>query len=129
MLAQLLGKHGLAARVEGSDILAANRIVPLEAAEVRMVCLSFLDTTTPVHVRYAVRRIRRRLPGARILVGSWGADADQAAPLCAAARSDGCVTSLTEAVRFCLDQARLAAAEGPREESEPEHIMAQASAA
>ncbi|NNM73983.1 AI-2E family transporter [Enterovirga aerilata] len=106
MLAQLLAKHGLGARVEGPDVLATSRIAPLDTAGVRLVCVSFLDTTAPVHVRFAVRRLRRRVPDARIMVGAWGLDRDAADSLCAASRSDACATRLSEAVRYCLEAAR-----------------------
>jgi hypothetical protein len=42
---------------------------PFERA---MVCLSLISTTSPARARYLVRRLRRRAPGARVLVGFWG---------------------------------------------------------
>jgi predicted PurR-regulated permease PerM len=38
-----------------------------------IVCLSLISTSSPARARYLVRRIRRRAPVARILVGFWGA--------------------------------------------------------
>jgi hypothetical protein len=43
---------------------------PFERAT--LVCLSLVSTTSPARARYLVRRLRRRAPGARILVGFWG---------------------------------------------------------
>jgi predicted PurR-regulated permease PerM len=83
MLAQLLGKHGLGATVAGPEAFTAAGLLALpRSSEVKVVCLSFLDVSSPVHVRYAVRRLRRRLPGAKIVVGSWGIPEDQAGGLC-----------------------------------------------
>src|SRR5205823_5363422 len=37
-----------------------------------IVCLSLVSTSSPARARYLVRRIRRRAPLARIVVGFWG---------------------------------------------------------
>ena len=37
-----------------------------------LICLSLISTTSPARARYLVRRLRRRAPGARVLVGFWG---------------------------------------------------------
>ncbi len=76
MLAQLLDKHGLHARVEGVEAIASTSIFHLETKGVAMVCVSYLDAGSPAHMRYTIRRLRRRLPKARILLGCWMADAD-----------------------------------------------------
>jgi predicted PurR-regulated permease PerM len=112
MLAQLLGKHGLGARVEGNDILAGNRIGPFDPSGIQLVCVSFLDTTTPVHVRFAVRRLRRRIPNAKILVGAWNVSPEEAEALCAAARSDACASRLSDALRYCIEAAQVGSEEG-----------------
>jgi AI-2E family transporter len=44
--------------------------VPFKDASI--VCLSLISTSSPARARYLVRRIRRRAPAARILVGFWG---------------------------------------------------------
>lgn len=105
MLAQLLDKHGLRARVEGADAVAAPNIFRLETTGVVMVCLSYLDASSPAHMRYAIRRMRRRLPQAQIVLGSWMADVD-AKTLRDTAKADLVATTLRDAVRFCLETAR-----------------------
>jgi hypothetical protein len=40
--------------------------------EASVVCLSLISTSSPARARFLVRRIRRRAPRARILVGFWG---------------------------------------------------------
>ena len=44
-----------------------------------VVCLSLISTSSPARARFLVRRIRRRAPGAQILVGFWGAPAREVA--------------------------------------------------
>src|ERR1700742_718988 len=70
MLAQLCEAHGLRARVEGPGSLSTSNIFRLETDGVAMVCLSYLNANT-AQIRYAVRRIRRKIPKARVLVGIW----------------------------------------------------------
>jgi hypothetical protein len=88
------------------------------------VCASFLDTTAPVHVRFATRRLRRRFPDAAIVVGAWGLAPEAAEELCTAARSDACVTRLAEALRWCLE----AATRGSQGEGEPPSTAPKAAA-
>src|SRR5262249_1448551 len=45
MLAQVLDKHGLHARVEGVEAIASTSIFHLETKGVAMVCVSYLDTS------------------------------------------------------------------------------------
>jgi predicted PurR-regulated permease PerM len=79
MLAQLCEAHGLHARVEGPGSLSTSNIFRLETDGVAIVCLSYLNAPNTAQIRYAVRRIRRKIPDARVLVGIWnelGATAD-----------------------------------------------------
>jgi predicted PurR-regulated permease PerM len=124
MLAQLLGKHGLGAQVPGTEIDAGSGPASLDPSGVRLVCASFLDTTAPVHVRFATRRLRRRFPDAAIVVGAWGLAPEAAEELCTAARSDACVTRLAEALRWCLE----AATRGSQGEGEPPSTAPKAAA-
>ena len=78
MLAQLLERRGIAARVLPTDALSPEGIADLDPAEVELVCLSYLGPAAVAHARQACRRLRRRAPGARILVGLWGGQLDQA---------------------------------------------------
>jgi hypothetical protein len=71
---------------------------PFERAT--LVCLSLISTTSPARARYLVRRLRRRAPRARLLIGFWGlAPADLPAMVAAVAGPDTIVaTSLRDAV-------------------------------
>jgi predicted PurR-regulated permease PerM len=104
MLAQLLEKHGLGARVEGADAVGTTNISRLETTGVVMACVSYLDASSPAHMRYTIRRMRRKLPDARILLGCWMADVD-AETLRDTAKPDAVATTLRDAVRLCLEAA------------------------
>jgi hypothetical protein len=110
MLAGLLSKHGLKARVAESETISAGNIVSLEAAKAKLVCLSFLGIGgSSAQVRYLVRRLRRILPsGSIILVGCWTDDA-AGAPVKAlkeTAEADAYATSFHEAAEIAVDAAR-----------------------
>jgi predicted PurR-regulated permease PerM len=107
MLAQLLEKHGLKAEVLPADVLTSSGIFGLDASDRRLICLSYLDTSSPVHVRYAVRRLRRKASGATILLGSWGVEGSTTKDLCGAAKSDLCAGTLRDAVRLCIEAAQV----------------------
>ena len=90
--------------VEGANALSASNILNLEPRGIALVCLSALDCSTPAHIRYMIRRVRRRFPEAKILLGCWLVDADTALPA-DAVKADGMATTFRDAVRFCLDAA------------------------
>jgi hypothetical protein len=70
----------------------------LERASV--ICLSLVSTNSPVRARYLVRRLCRRAPHAKILVGFWRIDpAELTARVAAIAQPNtAAVTSLREAI-------------------------------
>ncbi|MBX9738424.1 MAG: AI-2E family transporter [Beijerinckiaceae bacterium] len=109
ILAQLLAKHGLAARIVGPESLSPGQITHLPTEGVAMVCLSYLDADLSAsHVRYAVRRIRRRFPKARLLACFWmpQADAAREGELCTIAGGDACATTLSRAIEACVEAAQ-----------------------
>ncbi len=108
LLADLLAEHAIAAHVEPADSIAEGRLAPLRAAEPRIVILSFLDAEAKVaQARFAVRRLRRQLPGVPVVVAFWMAEEDRAGvrELRDEVRSDDCVGSLPDAIRCCLERA------------------------
>src|ERR1700676_3834236 len=64
LFAQISNAHGLAARGQPADALSTKNIGRLETVGVAIVCLSYLDASSPAHSRYSVRRLRRKLPKA-----------------------------------------------------------------
>jgi hypothetical protein len=107
MLAQLSTAHGLAARVEGPEALSTTNVFRLDTSGVAVVCLVYLDASGPAHMRYSVRRLRRKLPKATIILGCWLRDADPAAleVLREGAKADLVAVSLADAVRLCIEAA------------------------
>jgi predicted PurR-regulated permease PerM len=104
LLAQILGKQGIEVKVEPAGGLGSGRFSHLSTDGVQLVCLSYLDADlSPAGARFAVRRLRRRLPEAKILAGFWQSGPGQASELCAATKADFCATSFKDAVAFCLD--------------------------
>jgi len=110
MLVQLLGKHGLGARLAPYEAVSRDRVETLDVEGVAMVCISYLDISgSPAHLRYLMQRLRRRLPqGTPILVGLW--PSEDAALTDKATQSgigaDYFTSSLRDAVNDCLKAAR-----------------------
>jgi predicted PurR-regulated permease PerM len=112
MLAQLLARHGIGARVVPSQAASTANIAQFEAADVKMICLSFLEPGGFTSARYLARRLRRRLPGAKILLGLWTLEPPdiEARDALKETEVDLVVTSLAQAVECVLADARKAAA-------------------
>ncbi len=108
MLAQLLGKHGLGARVTPYQAASREEIGVLDMTGVAMVCISYLDISgSPSHLRYLMQRLRRRLPGVPILVGLWPSE-DNALKddrVRALIGADYYSTSLRNSVNSCVEAA------------------------
>lgn len=104
MLGQLTTAHGLPARVEAAAALSTENVFRLEATGVAMVCLVYLDANSPAHMRYSVRRLRRKLPKATIILGCWIKDMEPAGleQLRDGAKADLAAASLGEAVKLCI---------------------------
>jgi predicted PurR-regulated permease PerM len=99
MLAQLLHKQGIAARLVPSEAVATENLQRLDVSDIDMVCLSYLEPGSFTNARYLVRRLRRKLPTVAIIVGFWTLG-DDAARQVHAKRETGAdiVTSLCQAV-------------------------------
>jgi predicted PurR-regulated permease PerM len=112
MLAQLSTSHGLAARVEAAEVLYTANVFRLETTGVAIVCLVYMDAGGPAHMRYSVRRLRRKLPKATIILGCWMKDMDPGAleKLRDSAKADLAAASLGEALKQCIEATGL---EGP----------------
>jgi predicted PurR-regulated permease PerM len=105
MLGQLSTTHGLAARVHSAEALSTANIFRLETEGVAIVCLVYMDASGPAHMRYSVRRLRRKLPKATIILGCWMRDMDPAAldELRDGAKADLAASSLGEALKLCIE--------------------------
>jgi predicted PurR-regulated permease PerM len=116
MLAQLLRKHGLGARVVPHEAVSRESIARLDTTGVAMVCISYLEISgSPAHLRYLLRRLRQKLPKAPLLVGLWPTEdiilTD--ASLRSQVGADHYVVTLREALRVSLEAAEAAASAAP----------------
>ncbi|GJD82028.1 AI-2E family transporter [Methylobacterium gregans] len=105
ILAQLLRKHGLGARVAPYETVSRGRIRELDLSGVAMICISYLDITgSPAHLRYLLERLHQRAPGIPILVGLWpvGEKVLTDAALGRQLGADIYVSSLRDGVEACL---------------------------
>ncbi len=102
MLAQLLAMHGLNARVEGPDRLLTSNVDHLDTAGAATVCLSYLDTSSSAHMRYAIRRLRKRLPRVKVLLGCWLFDGD-ATQLGELVKAESVAATLRDSAKRCLE--------------------------
>jgi hypothetical protein len=103
LFAQLSNAHGLGARVEPADALSPTKIVQLDLTGVAIVCLSYLDASSPAHMRYSVRRLRRKLPKATIMLGCWAENIGEESleELREASKADIAAGTLREAMMIC----------------------------
>ncbi|MFT8244968.1 AI-2E family transporter [Roseomonas sp. BN140053] len=126
MLAQVLAQHGLGTAVLPNEALRDPALATRGGAAVRGVCLSLLEGgSSAASARYALRRLRRRFPGAVLMVGAWGGDrgGPLLSALCDGEAPDHCVTSLRDAAEAWLTTARADApqpAPAPAPEPVPE---------
>jgi predicted PurR-regulated permease PerM len=101
-LAHLLPlRHGTGeVRVLSADALGSGNLYLMPLRNAGLVCLSLISTGSPARARYLVRRVRRRAPRAKVIVGFWGlASADlPSAETALAASADAAVCSLRDAV-------------------------------
>jgi hypothetical protein len=111
MLAQLLERHGIGARVVSCGAVSVANVSRLDVRDVQMACLSYLEPGSLANPRYLVRRLRRRLPHANIVNGFWTLTAQEAEERNAltATRADLVVTSLQQAVEQVVKLAKKAA--------------------
>jgi hypothetical protein len=97
------------ARVLKDEVTSRTHVGALEGEGAVTVCLCYLEiNSTPSHLRYLLRRLRGRLPAARLLVGLW--PRVQAIltddRLRTALGADLYTCSLRQAVEACLETAR-----------------------
>ena len=101
MLAQLLERQGAVARVVPHEALQSASLREIDLGKPAVVVLSYMNPDSLAHARFLVRRVRRRLPEAKIVIGFWTFPPEEMArrnPL-EATRADGVAMSLADAVR------------------------------
>lgn len=122
MLGQLLERQGAEVRLLPLDSL---RSVALREAEIRdadVVALSYMNADSLAHARFLVRRLRRLLPHATIVVGLWTLppeDIERRDPL-AATGADQVATTIEAAALGIIESLATGTRPAPRPAVEPD---------
>jgi predicted PurR-regulated permease PerM len=106
MLLQLLAQNGIAAKSIRHDAVSREAIGRADFADARVVMLSYLELAgSPAHLRYLIRRVRQRAPGAVVIVGLWpeGEEALSSREIQQAIGADRYVSTLRAAVEAALE--------------------------
>jgi predicted PurR-regulated permease PerM len=100
MLATLLERRGAEVRLLPHESMQTAQLRETDIGEPLVVVLSYMNSDSLAHARFLVRRVRRRWPETKVIVGFWASpveDKRQRDPL-AATRADRVVTSLEETI-------------------------------
>lgn len=98
MLGHLLTTEGYTVRLLPATVLESKATEKIEGGGATLVCLCYLDPLSTAHIRLALRRLRRRVIGARTMVGIWHKrDPASIEPLRKSISADVLVTNLKEA--------------------------------
>jgi hypothetical protein len=101
MLAQLLGKHGLAAHTVSHAAISRSKAGSFAADGVAMICVTYLEIDGHFpHLRHLLRRLHQRLPKVPLLIAP-DAFAEEGR-LRAGISADFHASSLREAVQACV---------------------------
>jgi predicted PurR-regulated permease PerM len=104
MLAQILVKHGLSAEVVPAESVSRAGISAFASENVAVICVCYMDSGgSTSHLRFLLRRLRQRVPNARLVVALWPRDhfAVLNEGVRASLGADYYVTSLQEAMNAC----------------------------
>jgi predicted PurR-regulated permease PerM len=103
ILAQGLARDGIRARLETDAAISPLSVTQLDTAGVAVVCLSYLHLGhSPAHLRYSIRRMRRRIPSATILACLWGyEESNFPTSEFITAGADACTLTLADTLSFC----------------------------
>ena len=100
MLTQVLIKHGIGTTTiaisRDADVAATRAALP---ADVRLVCLSYIEPLSTLHLRHAVQIARREFRGIKVVLGIWRErDNTMGRQLQLAARADAMVPTIGRAL-------------------------------
>lgn len=100
ILAQLLRRRGVGAQTLTSNDVAPENLSRLDMADVRIAFLSYMNDDSITHAKYLIRRLRRRAPAVKVMVGFWSIASEQLANhrVLDETRADLVSASLTDAL-------------------------------
>ncbi|OGB23670.1 MAG: phytochrome sensor protein [Burkholderiales bacterium RIFCSPLOWO2_02_FULL_57_36] len=101
MLAHGLESRGIDARLVPASALGLDSIGNLDLVGVEVVCVSYLNPQPQTYARFVCRRLKRRAPHLKIVLGVWNLAADALPPteFASAVGADAAVATVTDAVR------------------------------
>jgi predicted PurR-regulated permease PerM len=108
MLAQLLEKHGLPAKIQPLADVASAKSFKIDARDAPVVCLSYYGAVrNPAHVRFLIRRLKRMMPSTKFLACFWmlADDPEKGEDWRTAVGAHLLATSLADAVAICVREA------------------------
>jgi hypothetical protein len=116
MLSQVLTKHGLPARMAQHDTVSRAALPALDVQDVALVLISYMEATgSPAHLRSLLRRLRARLPRAKLVLCLWASELppEPGRDLRTIEGFDDFGTTLRDVVTLCVEAAqRYSAGEG-----------------
>jgi hypothetical protein len=109
ILAQLLIRSGCRAEVIANPAVSRGNIQSFSQENVSLVGVCYIDFSGAIApIRFLLRRLRQRLPKARLFIAIWPRDHALARDRDLQSTLDvTCVTSLQDAVNFCLSSQAL----------------------
>ncbi len=107
MLVHGLESRGIGARPVPASAVRLETIGSLDLDGAAVVCFSYLNPMPKAYARFVCRRLKRRMPQLKIVLGLWNLapEAGTAAQLAADAGADAAAVTLEEAVRLVEEMA------------------------
>lgn len=107
IFAQLSEKQGFIVHQEGASALTLPEIPRIVQKNADLIILSYLDAESSfTNARYAIRRLRRHLPRAKIVAAFWETCDYSPQELCENLGSNFCAMTLADALAYCLTECR-----------------------
>jgi predicted PurR-regulated permease PerM len=101
ILAQVLERIGIRVRLESDAGISPLNVTQLTTADVQVVCLSYLYLGhSPAHLRYSIRRLRRRMPSTMIVACLFGYE-ERSVPKVEVTGANEHVMTLSDVVALC----------------------------
>jgi predicted PurR-regulated permease PerM len=101
ILAQVLERIGIRVRLESDAGISPLNVTQLTTADVQVVCLSYLYLGhSPAHLRYSIRRLRRRMPSTMIVACLFGYE-ERSVPKVEVTGANENAVTLSDVVALC----------------------------
>lgn len=130
MTSHMLDINGIGGHYLPSSAIAPDAIADLNLAGVEVICLSYLHPDPHAYARFVCRRLKRKAPGIKIVLGVWNLspEAGSTDEFAAMVGADAAVTGMgaaAEAIKSLLGPAQVpAATPAPLPANEPERLQA-----